>query len=425
VKTLRRLLAWLAQAFVNLRESIVDALVEVRVNRARTILQTLGVILGVASLVAVQGLSDSGRRQSVKFFDEFGGLKKILVLNKPLKDRVQTAQMLKSHGLDWEDVEALRREIPFATQVDPIAEDTLLIRTPTYHKEREIVGVTPDYQAVYKFFPARGRFLIDDDLASMSRVVVLGDSAARLYFGNEDPLGKTLYIGDAGFRVVGLLRRKEFYFNEGDRNALEWMNRLTIIPITAMYARFTGDPDKKVNYINVMVDKIANNKKATEAIKKVLYRRHNGVGDFEVINREERMRQREQNDLIFDYIFLATGIVSLIVGGIVIMNIMMASLRERIREVGVRKAIGAKGLDVAIQFLVESVLVTLIGGIAGLPLGILFCTGITALIGNPAVITPRMAAISVLASVGVGLFFGLYPAIKAARLNPVEALRYE
>jgi ABC-type antimicrobial peptide transport system permease subunit len=422
---MKRLLAWAGRTFVTLRESILDALVEVKVNRARIVLQTLGVILGVGSLVAVQGLSDSGRRQSVKFFDEFGGLKKILVLNKPLKERVQTAQMLKSHGLDWEDVEALRREIPFATQVDPIAEANLLVRTPTYHKEREIAGATPDYQAVYKFFPARGRFLIDDDLVSMSRVVVLGDSAARLYFGNEDPLGKTLYIGDAGFRVVGVLRRKEFYFNEGDRNALEWMNRLTIIPITALYARFTGDPDKKVDYINVMVDKIANNKKATEAIKKVLYRRHAGLGDFEVYNREERMRQREQNDVFFDFIFLGTGIVSLIVGGIVIMNIMMASLRERIREVGVRKAIGAKGLDVALQFLVESILVTLIGGIVGLPIGILFCTGITALIGNPAVITPWMAAESVIASVAVGLFFGLYPAIKAARLNPVEALRYE
>jgi putative ABC transport system permease protein len=322
-------------------------------------------------------------------------------------------------------VEALRREIPMATQVDPIAEDEQTIRTPTYQKLREITGATPDYQAVYKFFPARGRFLIDDDLAQMSRVVVLGDSAARLYFGNEDPLGKTLYIGDAGFRVVGVLRRKEFYFNEGDRNALEWMNRLTIIPITALYSRFTGDPDKKVSYINVMVDKVENNKKAVAAINKVLARRHRGVPDYEVIDRKERMKQQQQEGQIFDLIFLATGILSLLVGGIVIMNIMMASLRERIREVGVRKALGAKGLDVALQFLVESVLVTALGGLVGLPIGILFANGITALIGQPAVITPQMAMVSVIASVVVGLFFGLYPAIKAARLNPVEALRYE
>jgi ABC-type antimicrobial peptide transport system permease subunit len=410
---------------VTLRESIFDALVEVRVNRARTVLQTLGVILGVASLVAVQGMSDAGRRQGLKFFSEFGGLRKVLVLNKPVKDRVQTATMLGSHGLDWGDVEALRREVPMATQVDPIAEEMLNIRTPTYQKLREVTGATPDYQAVYKFFPARGRFLIDDDLASMSRVVVLGDSAARLYFGNEDPLGKTLYIGDGGFRVVGVLRRKEFYFNEGDRNALEWMNRLTIIPLTSLYSRFTGDPDKKVTYVNVMVDKVENNKKAVEAIRKVLYRRHAGVGDFEVIDRKERMKQQQQEGQIFDLIFLATGILSLLVGGIVIMNIMMASLRERIREVGVRKAIGARGIDVALQFLVESVLVTAIGGLVGLPIGVLFANGITALIGQPAVITPQMALVSVVASVGVGLFFGLYPAIKAARLNPVEALRYE
>jgi putative ABC transport system permease protein len=120
-----------------------------------------------------------------------------------------------------------------------------------------------------------------------------------------------------------------------------------------------------------------------------------------------------------------TGIVSLLVGGIVIMNIMLASLRDRIREVGIRKALGARGLDVALQFLVESILVTSIGGIAGLPLGMAFAGGITALIGQPAVITPQMALVSVVASVVTGLFFGLYPAVKAARLNPVEALRYE
>jgi putative ABC transport system permease protein len=410
---------------VTLRESIVDALVEVKANRGRTILQTLGIILGVASLVAVQGLSDAGRRQSLKFFAEFGGLRKILVLNRPLKQRVLSAQQLKSQGLTWGDVEAIRREVSFATQVDPIVEVNLMVRTPTYLKEREIAGATPDYQAVYKFFPARGRFLIDDDVNSMSRVVVLGDTAARMYFGNEDPLGKTLFIGEVGFRVVGVMRRKEFYFNDGDRNALEWMNRMTIIPITSVFTRFNGDPDRKVTYVNVMVDKVDNNPKAAEAVKKVLFRRHGGVEDFEVYNRAERMRQRQQQNQVFDVTFMVTGLVSLIVGGIVIMNIMLASLRDRIREVGVRKAIGARGLDVALQFLVESVLVTSIGGLAGLPLGMVFANAITALLGQPAVITPQMAIVSVVASVITGLFFGLYPALKAARLNPVDALRYE
>jgi len=262
-------------------------------------------------------------------------------------------------------------------------------------------------------------------MASMARVAVLGDTAARLYFGNEDPLGKTVFLSDVGFRVVGVMRRKEFYFNEGDNNALEWMNRQTIIPLTSLYARFTGDADKRVNYINVMVDDVKNNRKAAQEITKVLYRRHAGVEDFEVHNREERLRQQESQGKVFDVTFMVTGIVSLVVGGIVIMNIMLASLRERIREVGIRNAIGARGVDVALQFLVETLLVTSIGGIAGLPLGMAFAKGITALIGQPAVITPHMALVSIVASVATGLFFGLYPAIKAARLNPVEALRYE
>ncbi len=410
---------------MTIRESIADALVEVRVNRGRTVLQTLGVILGVASLVAVQGLTDAGRRQALGFFSELGGLRKILVVNRPVKTRVQSAKTLASNGLTWADVESLRKEVSFATRVDPIAVTSLMVRTPSYLKERDISGLTPDYPSVYNFYPGRGRFLIEDDMASMARVVVLGDTAARLYFGNEDPLGKTLFLGDVGFKVVGVMRRKEFYFNEGDRNALEWMNRMTIIPITALYARFTGDPDRKVEYVNVMVDSVKNNRKAADAIKAVLLRRHGGVQDFEVINREERLKQQEAESAVFDITFMVTGIVSLIVGGIVIMNIMLASLRDRIREVGVRKAIGAKGLDVALQFLVESVLVTSIGGLAGLPLGMAFAGGITALLGQPAIITPRMAIVSVVASVSVGLVFGLYPAIKASRLNPVEALRYE
>ena len=245
------------------------------------------------------------------------------------------------------------------------------------------------------------------------------------YFGNEDPVGRILTLEDVGFRVVGVMQRKEFYFGKGEHNALEWMNEQTFIPLTALYARFTGDDRKRVQYINVIVDKVENNPKAAAAIEAVVRRRHSGVTDFEVINRAERLRQRAEQNQVFDTVFLVSGIVSLLVGGIVIMNIMLASFRERIREVGVRKALGARGLDIAIQFLVESILVTVLGGAMGLGLGIIFAQAISNLIGQPAVITLQMAVIGVAASVTVGLFFGLYPAVKASRLNPVEALRYE
>jgi len=410
---------------VTIHESILDGFEDLKSHKARTFLQTLGVILGVASLVAVQGLVDAGRRKAMEFFSEFGGLTKMLVINKPLKDTVQTARQLASNGLTWEDALAIRREVKTALQVDPISSARLKVRYGAYQKTQEITGATPDYQAVYKFFPARGRFLIGDDMASSARVCVLGDTAARRYFGNEDPLGKTLYIGDVGFRVVGIMKRKEFYFNDGDNNALEWMNAETFIPLPALYTRFTGDDEKHVQYINVMVDKVENNQKTADAVRALIFRRHAGVEDFDVYNRNERLNQAREQGKIFDITFLVTGIVSLLVGGIVIMNIMLASFQERIREVGVRKALGAKGTDIAAQFLVESVLVTGVGGAVGLAFGVALAKGITLLLNRPAIITPSMAVIGVLASVSVGLFFGLYPAVKAARLNPVEALRYE
>ena len=410
---------------MTIHESIIDGFEDLKSHKARTILQTLGVILGVASLVAVQGLVDAGRRKAMEFFSEFGGLTKMLVVNKPQKGTVETARQLASHGLTWDDALAIRREVSTAKQVDPIATGRLKIRNGDYQKTQDVTGATPDYQAVYKFFPARGRFLIEDDMASKARVCVLGDTAARRYFGNVDPLGRTLYIGDVGFKVVGVMKRKEFYFNDGDNNALEWMNVQTFIPLPALYTRFTGDEAKSVQYINVMVDKVENNQKTAEAVKALLYRRHGGVIDYDVYNRNERLKQAQEQSKIFDITFLVTGIVSLLVGGIVIMNIMLASFQERIREVGVRKALGAQGTDIAAQFLVESLLVTGVGGTVGLAGGVALAKGITLLLDRPAIITPSMALIGVLASVSVGLIFGLYPAVKAARLNPVEALRYE
>ncbi|HEU4402660.1 MAG TPA: ABC transporter permease [Candidatus Polarisedimenticolia bacterium] len=410
---------------MTLGESIADGLAEIRAHALRTLLQTLGVVLGVASLVAVLGLVDAGRREAMAFFSEVGGLTKILVVNRPPREATVTARQLASDGLTWQDAQAIRREIPLVARVDPMAGVPLKVRHGDYLREQTVTGATPDFQAVYKFFPARGRFLIDDDLAASARVCVLGESAAREYFGNEDPLGATLFLGDVGFRVVGVMKRKEFYFNEGSDNALEWMNRMTLVPLTALYTRFTGDTQKHLAYINVLVDRIENNGRATEAVKALLHRRHGGVDDFEVWNRQEMLTRADEQGAMYKALFLTTGLVSLLVGGIVIMNIMLASFQERVREVGLRKALGARASDIAIQCLVEALLVTGLGGTAGLALGVGFAKAITALLDRPAVITPFMALAGIGASVATGLVFGLYPAVRAARLAPVEALRYE
>ncbi|HEY3175235.1 MAG TPA: ABC transporter permease [Candidatus Polarisedimenticolia bacterium] len=409
---------------MTLIESVIDGVVDIKAHKGRTLLQTVGVILGVASVVTVMALVDSGRRRMTEFFSEVGGLRKLLVVNRPLQDVTRTALQVSNVGLTYDDAMAMR-SVPNIIYVDPIAPNRLLLTHGSFQEEWDVDGVTSDYPMVYKFHPARGRFISPDDLAATSRVCVLGDTTSRRIFGNDEPIGQTLFINGVGMTVVGVMTRKEYFFDDSGRNALEWMNEKIFVPITAMHKRFMGDEERKVGYINAIVDDDKNNQKATAEIHALLRRRHRGVEDFEVMDRSQRLAQQAQRNQMLNAVFLAAGATSLLVGGIVIMNILLASFQERVREVGVRKALGASGLQITAQFLVESVLVTFLGGGAGILLGFVFTQAVTSLINQPAVITPRMAVVGFVTSTAVGVFFGFYPAVKAARLDPVEALRYE
>jgi ABC-type antimicrobial peptide transport system permease subunit len=412
----------------SLRESVIDGVADIRSHWTRTVLQLVGIVLGVASVVATFGLIDGGKRQMTEFFDRTGGIRKMFIRNLRDKGPIQTAAERSSKGLTYDDAIALKREATTLELVEPTMERKDIVKAPGYEKTLEISGSTPAYEPMYDFHAAEGRFLTAEDMAQSAKVVVLGSTRREQIFGGRPAVGQVLNIGGSGYTVVGVMESKEFYFNSANDNGLEWMNRLVFIPVTTMVNRMAGDrTGQKVAFINVQT-RTADEKEmaaAKDEVLDILKRAHGGVVDFEVINRAQRMAQQQEQGRIYDITFLICGTISLLVGGIVIMNILLASFNERVREVGTRKALGATGLDIMAQFLVESVVVTILGGLLGLGLGVGFTTVISALIQQPVVLTPPIMLLGLLFSVFVGIFFGFYPAVKAARLNPIQALRYE
>jgi ABC-type antimicrobial peptide transport system permease subunit len=262
-------------------------------------------------------------------------------------------------------------------------------------------------------------------MATGAAVVVLGSTRARELFGSVDPVGKPLVIGDVTYTVVGVMKEKVFFFRRNDSyNAHEWLNRLVMVPITSYAKRHLGPLNDRIDEINLRLVSADTHKEAKDALVQLLRTRH-GLEDFGVWDRQERIEQGNREGQIYNITFLACGVIALLVGGIVITNIMLASFTERMREVGVRKAIGATGWQVFVQFLIEALVVTVCGGAAGLAVGVLFTLGIGRALDVEMAFTPSMFIAAVGSAAVVGFFFGLYPAIRASRLDPVVALRYE
>ncbi|HET7292277.1 MAG TPA: ABC transporter permease [Vicinamibacteria bacterium] len=411
----------------SLWESLVDGIVDINTHRSRSLLQVVGIVLGVASVVATFGLIEGGKRQMNRVYDLTGGIRKMRIDDRQTTDATQGAADKASRGLTYDDALALRRDARFIEIVEPTMQREALVRAPGgFEKALEISGATWGYEPMYNFHPSEGRFITDEDLATSAKVAVLGSTRREQFFGARPALGQTITLDGSSYTVVGVMERKEFYWNSANDNDLEWMNEFVFVPITSMLNRMQGDrTGQKIAFMNVLVRDLKDMDAAMDEVTRILRRSHGGVLDFEVFNRAAQMRRMEQNGRIYDVTFLVCGTISLLVGGIVIMNILLASFNERVREVGTRKALGATGINILAQFLVESVVVTIFGGLLGVALGSAFTRAISNLIQQPVVLTPQNAAIGLVFAVVIGIFFGFYPAIKAARLNPIQALRYE
>ena len=407
-----------------LLESILDGIRDIKDHFGRTLLQLVGIILGAGSIVATFSLSVAGKAASMEYYRVSGGIQKIFVGDKPTGKVVLNAKALASKGLTYADVVALKKNTKEIDLVSPVAQDDMTIRYRTIEKPRSVMGITPAYSPMNDVHAATGRFITDNDLSTAARVVVLGSERAQEFFGSENPIGKTMTMNGTGYQVVGVMEEKYFSFDK-KRNVMRWMNRQIYIPITTFVTRKGESLEQgKISFMHARMRDIKKDQQAVDEIKTVLMRQH-GIADSEVFSRVANLRRNEQNNKMYDMLFMVCGIISLLVGGIVVMNIQLASFNERVREVGTRKAVGASPAQIFFQFLAESILVSIFGGFLGLFAGKLFTTGMGMLLRTPPVITMSTCVYALIFAAGTGLLFGMYPAMKASRLSPIEALRTE
>jgi putative ABC transport system permease protein len=385
-------------------------------NRLRTFLTMLGVVIGVGAVVAIIALGEGARINVERSLMSMGTNLLFVRPGAPQRSPVRTGAV---ETLTLEDAEAAV-QTPGIVAGAPEVGRGAQVKYYAANTNTSIMGTTPDYFSVRAFTVAEGEAFTEADVIAQRRIAVLGASVADELFGGMSPIGERIQIKGVGFTVTGLLAAK------GEAG---WSNpdNQIIVPITtAQRALFGID---HLTGLSLQLEADAEAGPIIEELERLLRERHrireDAESDFEIRTQAEMVQRMGEITGMLTVIMGGVAAVSLLVGGIGIMNIMLVSVRERTREIGVRKAVGARRRDILLQFLIEAVLVSVIGGAIGIALGY----GIAALIskfgGLETVVPMKAVVLSVATSAGIGILFGVWPAYEAARLDPVEALRYE
>lgn len=387
-------------------------------HKLRSALSVLGILIGVASVIAMISV---GQGATYEIRSRVEALGSDLITVSPAfrvgRAGVASAQITQVFTLELADELA---KAPAVRDVVPIIQTNGTIKYRDRNLQTTLMGVTPAYSAVLNYAVANGRFFSEQDVERYEKVLTLGSEVAQQLFAGEDPVGKEVVIERAGTRflfiVIGVMTSKgQFGFAQYD-------NRI-YVPVTTVARRITGD--RTVNSYSLRVASTEQVHEAIEQIEFILSRRISNPEDYRVRAQQEIIETVNQNAVTMTLLLGGIAGIALLVGGIGIMNILLVSVIERTREIGIRKALGAKRRDILWQFLTESTFVSVLGG----GIGVLVGVGVAALIASFSrwpLIVPSYAILLALAfSLMVGLVFGVYPAVRAAQLDPVEALRYE
>jgi putative ABC transport system permease protein len=400
-----------------------------RAHKLRSLLTMLGMIFGVAAVVAMLSIG-AGAQQEVMAFIEQLGVRNLIVEAREAPDQ-QSLQKIRqlSPGLNFKDFRVIQ------ANVEGIAAATARKRfTPSKLIPRPqsdppmVYGVSPAYVSIANLAIVSGRFFDEGETAGAAPVTVLGEAAAASLFGAEDPVGRYVKVNEQWFQVIGVAGPQLTVQSEVAGLPAQDRNNLMYVPLySAIFRLEDGQSQQKdeIDGIYLQMRSGSDIPSAAALLRGLLNVSHRQAGDFTIVSPAELLAEQRRTQRVFEMVMVAIASISLLVGGIGIMNIMLASVTERTREIGIRRALGAKRRDIILQFLIETVILSGCGGLIGVALGVAIPYVVTYFSEMPTIVNFWSPTIAFTISALVGIIFGIYPALRAAEMDPVEALRHE
>ena len=395
-------------------------------HKLRSLLTMLGIVFGVSAVIAMLAVGEGAKREALAKYEAWGSSNIIIRdIASSFRDR-EGDEGGVSRGLRMEDFRALEEILDDAAYIVPQTDRTAMVRYGDENEQCLVVATTPELSAVLNVSVKEGRFLSHLDQSSRNAVAVLGAEIARELFHFTSPIGIPIKVDAEWFTVVGVMTGTTKTAESAGVLAARDLNRDIYISLGAELARHipTGI-DPELTQITVQTSAAIDIKKMAMCIKRIMDRRHFGADDYGLVVPEELIEQQQKEQRMFNIVLGAIAGISLLVGGIGIMNIMLASVLERRREIGVRRAMGARKFDILSQFLAEATMISLTGGLVGILFGLILSRTIDLLAEFSAQPTAVAIFLAFGVSVSVGIIFGYYPALHAAKTHPIEALRYE